>query len=285
MVLARICRELFPNKLIVVGGYHPSARPHDFITDDNLIDYIILGEGELPLKEIASTFPNSGRSSRTQVIGPITFPAEEMVPYCWDLLLDSVSNAFPVKIDCFYIYLSRGCPFGCSFCMEPLKEKGWRPYKPEMAIAEIKNLIERFNPYSIAISDACFGMRPSWRKEFLQRLAELAPKQWLIIETRAEYLDEEDVKLLANLKVEVEFGIESGSPEMLLLMKKTRQPEKFLANFTKISHLMSEHRILHRANMIFNHPGETHKTLEETFAFIDRELENKNSSLIQNPGY
>jgi radical SAM superfamily enzyme YgiQ (UPF0313 family) len=280
MVLARICRELYPNKLIVVGGYHPSARPHDFMTDDNLIDYVILGEGELPLQEIASAFPYSGRPSQTQIIGPVTFPSEKFVPYNWDLVQDLFAKEFPGGIDSFYIYLSRGCPFGCSFCMEPLKERSWRALAPAAALLEIKHVIERFNPFAIALADACFGMRPSWRKEFLRGLAELAPKQWLIIETRAEYLDEEDIKLLSNLKVEVEFGVESGSADMLLLMKKTRQPEKFLANFKKTSHLLSQHGILHRANMIFNHPGETHRTLEETFDFIDHELENKNSSLM-----
>jgi hypothetical protein len=37
---------------------------------------------------------------------------------------------------------------------------------------------------------------------------------------------------------------------------------------------------LHGANLIFNHPGETEETLEETFAWMDSELEMSQSSLI-----
>ena len=39
----------------------------------------------------------------------------------------------------------------------------------------------------------------------------------------------------------------------------------------------------HRANLIFNHPGETRRSLEETFAFMDRELAQKDSHLIWIP--
>jgi radical SAM superfamily enzyme YgiQ (UPF0313 family) len=80
--------------------------------------------------------------------------------------------------------------------------------------------------------------------------------------------------------VEVQFGVESCSPEMLNIMKKTKQPEKFLQRFLEISHIMSEKKVLHRANLIFNHPGETRRTLDETFSFIETELKNKDSYLI-----
>ena len=44
--------------------------------------------------------------------------------------------------------------------------------------------------------------------------------------------------------------------------------------------MLSDYGVLHRANLIFNHPGETRKTLQETFAFIDEELTRTNSSLM-----
>ena len=164
--------------------------------------------------------------------------------------------------------------------MEPLKERRWRAFSPKESVDHVMEVAERFDLYSVAIADACFGMRPSWRKEFLRLMVERQPEFWVVFETRAEYLDEEDIKLLANIKLEIQFGLESGSPDMLRLMKKTRQPEKYLRHFSEISHLLSDHKILHRANMIFNHPGETPKTLNETFAFIDRELETENSYLM-----
>ena len=74
--------------------------------------------------------------------------------------------------------------------------------------------------------------------------------------------------------------VESGSPDMLRLMNKTRRPEKFLADFQRTSRILSEHDIVHGGNLIFNHPGETERTLNETFAYIESGLTNGQSSLM-----
>jgi radical SAM superfamily enzyme YgiQ (UPF0313 family) len=280
MTVARICREIDSRKLIVVGGYHASARPDEFKTEENLVDYVVCGEGELALKELADRFRFVGRPAQTEIIKAPLFAKEHFVGYNWDLVDDFFKKEFPDGIANLYLYLSRGCPFGCSFCMEPLKERKWRAYDPADGVREIRTAAERYRPIGIAAADACFGMKPAWRKEFLRRLADLQPNYWIVFETRPEYLDEEDVDLLKKIKVEVQFGVESCSPDMLRIMKKTRQPEKFLQKFLEISHILSERGVLHRANLIFNHPGETRRTLEETFSFIDSELKNKESSLI-----
>jgi radical SAM superfamily enzyme YgiQ (UPF0313 family) len=280
MSVARICRELYPDKVIVVGGYHATARPQEFITDEHLFDYIITREGEIALKEIADGFYQTGRPPEPQiVIGP-TVANEDIVDYDWDLMESFRSRTAQQPDATGYIYLSRGCPFGCSFCMEPAKDRSWRAYSPEKAVQVLFDFQERFNLFSIGVSDACFGMRRSWRKKFFEILARRKPDFWLVFETRPEYLDSEDIKLLDGLKLELQFGIESGSPEMLLIMKKTRQPEKFLDRFADLSLELSEHKILHRANMIFNHPGETRKTLRETYAYVDRLLERNDSYLM-----
>jgi len=280
LTTARICRQIDSKKLIVVGGYHASARPEEFVTEENLFDFVVCGEGELALRQIAEDFEQSGRPARTKIIKSPTFEGEHFIGYNWDLVDDFFRREFPRGLTNLYLYMSRGCPFGCSFCMEPLKDRRWRAFSPSDGIKELREAAEKYHPAGVALADACFGMRPGWRKEFLRRLVDLRPSYWVVFETRPEYLDAEDISMLANLKVEVQFGVESCSPEMLTLMKKTRQPEKFLNNFRKISHLLSEKGVMHRANLIFNHPGETRRTLEETFKFIDKELENRNSTLM-----
>ncbi len=277
--VARVCRELFPEKLIVVGGYHASARPQEFASEDQLFDYVICGEGEIALRECAEEFARSGRPQSTQIISAPILPGEEFVRHDWSLVDDFVGTHFPDGLYNVYIFLSRGCPFDCSFCMEPLKERKWRAYLPKLAVEEVVTAQQRFEAHSISICDACFGMRPGWRKEFLQRLVELKPEYWLTLETRPEYLDEEDIKLLSHLKVEIQLGIESCSPAMLQIMRKSKQPEHFLREFRRASEMMSQYGVLHRANLIFNHPGETKQTLTETFDFIDA-MSARNSSTL-----
>jgi radical SAM superfamily enzyme YgiQ (UPF0313 family) len=280
LATAQIARELYPDCLIVVGGYHPSARPDDFRTSDNVIDYVVCGEGELALTDIARRFSAHGRPSQTEVVDGPALQPEDYVEVTWDLANSTTKSTTQDGFGTICVYLSRGCPFNCSFCVESLKEQSWRPHTPLSAIEEIRTAAERYHPAAIAIGDACFGVRSDWRKEFLRRLADLAPSYWVFFETRPEYLDPEDIAILQRLRVMIQFGIESCSPTILRLMNKAKQPDKYLARFRETSDVLSRNGVLHGANLIFNHPGETQQTLEETFAFIDTELETGGSSLI-----
>ncbi|MEW6051014.1 MAG: radical SAM protein [Candidatus Zixiibacteriota bacterium] len=280
MSVARIARELHPDRLIVVGGYHPTARPDDFVTADNLFDYVVRGEGELALRDIVQSFSTQGRpAATTTVIGPTVYP-EQFPAVDWDIIDGLMKTEVPGQMNTLTIYLSRGCPFECSFCMESLKDHCWRPLSPSVAVTQIREVIRRYNPAAVGLGDACFGVRPEWRKEFLSRLADLHPTCYILFETRPEFLDHDDIEVLSGLKAEVQFGVESCSPMMLRIMNKSKQPEKFLDKFRQVSHLLSEREVVHGANLIFNHPGETQRTLEETFDFVDAELDRGPSSLI-----
>ena len=49
MTLAALAREQWPQALIMVGGYHPSAKPDDYVYDGSPVDVCVVGEGERPL--------------------------------------------------------------------------------------------------------------------------------------------------------------------------------------------------------------------------------------------
>lgn len=279
LMTARICRELYPDKLIVVGGYHPSARPEEFVTDDQLFDFVICQEGELALKQIIDQY-SFRRREKTEVVKGALFTEEHFVPMKWELVDGFVDTYFPEGISIVYLYLSRGCPFSCSFCMESLKDHKWRAFSPEQSVKDLMEAARRFRVKSLSVADACFGMKSKWRKEFLKLLVEAKPEFWIALETRPEFLDEEDIKLLADLKVEVQIGVESCSPTILSIMNKSKQAERFLRQFSEVSGILSRCGVHHRANMIFNHPGETKTTMEETFAFMDRELSRQDSTLV-----
>ena len=66
-------------------------------------------------------------------------------------------------------------------------------------------------------------------------------------------------------------------------MHKSRAPQKFLDAFVRVSRELSSRGIIHRGNLLFNHPGETEATLEETFAFVDGCLGPEHSTLMWVP--
>ncbi len=85
IMVARIFRELYPDKLIVVGGYHPMARPDEFFSDEQLFDYIVTGEGERAFHSIIDEFASSGkRPGKTTIVPGVTTKSDEFVPYNWD---------------------------------------------------------------------------------------------------------------------------------------------------------------------------------------------------------
>jgi len=277
--VARAAREIDSSTPIVVGGYHPTARPNDFATPEQLFDYVVTGEGEHVLRELVAE-PTLQRPSKPTVINGRTVTADDFVSVDWGYVDTLAARHFPDGIDNVYMYLSRGCPFGCSFCMEPMKDRRWRAYDPVESVNMVCNAAARFKARAVALADACFGMRPGWRRTFLSEMVRRNPDFWIVLETRPEYLDETDMDLLSHLKVEVQFGLESGSSDILRLMNKTKQPAKYLDCFRRVSTALSERKVLHRANMIFNHPGETEATLRETFEFIDSMLTVRESYLM-----
>jgi len=215
----------------------------------------------------------------TVVDGPTILP-EQFVGMNWEIVDRLIETNFPGGVGTLCIYLSRGCPFECTFCVESLKDRCWRPFPPDQAIEQLRIAGERYPLQAVAIGDACFGVNREWRKEFLRLLLDLKPSYWVLLETRPEFLDREDVEALAQLKTEIQFGIESCSLKMLKIMNKTKQPERFLERFRELSHQLSDLGVVHGANLIFNHPGETQETLEETFAFMDAEFDRGQSALI-----
>ena len=67
--IAEMIRELHPNAVIMVGGYHPSARPLDYVFDGSPFDVAVVGEGEKPLVRVIESVAG-GAPLRQVVLGP-----------------------------------------------------------------------------------------------------------------------------------------------------------------------------------------------------------------------
>lgn len=102
-------RELIPEATIVVGGYHASARPLDFLDADSPIDHVVVGDGERPLQAIMQSVIRGVRYPGA-VVGPLpTMQMSEQPPYDWSLLEQYRTLARTGRRQA-EIYLSRGCP-------------------------------------------------------------------------------------------------------------------------------------------------------------------------------
>lgn len=263
MGFAKAVRKTRPGAWIVVGGYHATHRPEDFLRSGSPFDQVVVGEVEnwtARLRRVKGDFRGGGRGGRlvtgakSHPVKPAKIPTE--VPYYRDA-------RGARSLGCF---LSTGCPYACRFCLE--YRRRWNALPVDAAIDYVKRIMDGAGPKLILFYDACFGADKIWRRAFLRRLAALNPTTGFWMETRPELLEEEDVDLLGSLRVRVDFGIESFSEGMLAIMNKARNPGKFLGQFLRVHGRLNRCRIPHQAFLILNHPGETRRTLAEAERYI-----------------
>lgn len=267
--VADICKGINHRSTIVVGGYHPSALPGDFIYERSPFDFIVTGEGEVALVKICKN--EERKDAGTKIIHGTPLLLDKEFATDWKhykyTRLSSADN----------IYLSRGCLYSCAFCMEGCKgHKTWRSYSVVRAIEKIKEIIEVLKPKMIAICDACFGFNKTWRRKFLYELVKHKIDTNLWAETRIDLLDKEDIDLLSKLNFSITFGLESGSEEMLCIMRKTNKPKAYLKKCEDVISYLNKKQVPYNILLIFNHPGETLATYDRSVGFFSSMISRQN---------
>src|SRR5690606_5824292 len=169
MALARFIKRCFPQVPLVTGGYHASALPDDVLFDGSPFDAVVVGEGERPMLELVRTLLG-GQALERRAYGPDQIEElDTLPPYAWDLL----DRYWPRARDIgrkFQVYLARGCPYHCTFCMERAKSGyKWRAYSSERAVDELRRLarVTDLSHWVVNIADPLFGFRRRWRREVL----------------------------------------------------------------------------------------------------------------------
>ncbi|MHC4830131.1 MAG: B12-binding domain-containing radical SAM protein [Planctomycetota bacterium] len=258
--IARVQKSLDPSVPVIVGGYHPTALPDDFREPPGRFDYVVVGEGEIALVDILAEGPVVQAEPSVRLGAPLPLEQEE-------LDFDGFPYSEPHVFD---IFLSRGCPFPCEFCVEPelvqLRGSTWRHYSWEKTEALLRDLIERRDARMISINDALFGAKKSYRQKIFELLSryEHPPTVWC--ETRVDLLEEADDDYLAQLPIQIDVGLDAITPESIRRMAKSRHPEAYLQSFQRYCVAMGERGAAVKAYLIVDYPGETLETLGQTVA-------------------
>lgn len=270
-VLARAIKQQLPAAWLVTGGYHPSARPADFCGRQSPFDFVTVGDGEHPLVELVRAMADGKRPAERMLPQQSLADPSEVMPYPWRKLARYIEPAKERRLE-VELYLSRGCPYNCSFCMERAKrDVSWRALSPLDAVQELHRADRDLDlrGRTLRILDPLFGLRDSWRKEFLAALADKplrAEKVWLVL--RADLIDREDMVLMARANVACGFGLESGDPDQLLRIRKTGKLSGFLERMLDIAQWARELGVPWGANIITGHPGETESSMRVSATYM-----------------
>lgn len=244
--ILKMCKELYPNATLVVGGYHATAVPEDFLDDEIPVDFIIRGEGEIALRNIIT---QNGKDLPKVILGtPLNMTEEKPLRY----------DLYPYKTDELYISLSRGCFHKCAFCVQ--SDDFPNPYR-KMDIDKIKDKIVRATEYfpikRLLFSDPIFGIDMKGTEQLVEFLSNKYPNYTYWAETRIDRTTEDLIKCLSKLQIDLHFGVESLADDTLLnLMTKTKNAEQYNEAFFKTIEYCQKYNVLGLFGFIMNYPGE-----------------------------
>jgi len=276
----RLCKNKFPEMVIVLGGNHPTCVPE--IVNEECIDYVVRGEGEETCYELVNAILER-KFDKIEKIKGISFkknkkivhnPPRERFDFSkapWPIrkkeILEKIKCAPlcyppPDKQKCAaQIAYSRGCPFKCEFCVSPLVFPGKVIYrKAEDVVNEIEFLQKNFGTNFLFFNDLTFNANPQKVKELCEEIVSRNLKIYWFAYCSV-HINNEIIKHMANAGcTRIGTGVESFIDEILEIYK-SQQNLKLAKKSLKI---IDSYGILNRVYIMIGYPEETKQMLEET---------------------
>lgn len=272
--LARI-KEVHPTVKIIVKGA-PFLTYNTNVTYENpFVDYVIIGEAEMTLKDILEGAPNSeilGIAYTDNNMQPVKNDPRpfienlDVLPFPARHLVDNSVYKRPDngKVQAV-IKVSRGCPYHCFFCLAtPVSGINVRKRSAENIIAEIKECVEKYNIKNFIFWSDIFNIDKNWTIDLCKKIIESGLKITWSANTRANTIDDEMAKWMYKSGCRlVSIGVESGSQEILdnigkkITLDEIRHTVKTLKN----------NKIKIYNYFVIGLPWETEKTVNDTINF------------------
>ena len=262
----------------IIGGVHITALPGSF---DKSMNLGVIGEGESTFLDILNYFDGKevNQKDLKKIQGIIYWKNNEIITNKRRKLIKNLDDIPPPAKELINIkrnsnapiISSRGCPYRCVFCSNPLFwSRTVRMHSAEYVINEIKELIERYNPKYIQFWDDLFILNIKRLREIADfiRKNRINKKVGFIISARANLITEEVARLLKEMNViEVAIGFESGSEEILKYLKQGTTTVNDNYNAIKI---IKKYKINVTGFFIIGAPMDTKKTIRQTLNFIKK---------------
>lgn len=247
LAVARILKNINPNIKILLGGPEVSYDYQDVIIRDE-VDYIIVGEGEIPFANFLKNYPNVSlvpnlvyKENGEVKFFPqqVTFDVNELAginPYINDPVADLQNKVC-------YIETSRGCPYKCEFCLASLDNKV--RYLP---IEDIKRnlayLIEHGR--TIKFLDRTFNVKKDFTIDIFQFILERKkPGQVFQFEITADIVHPDIVKFIQDEVppgvFRFEIGIQTVNQKANLQVSRKQNFEKTSAVIKQLDNKIEMH--------------------------------------------
>ena len=266
-------------KTVVWGGQLPSMQT-ELVLENDYVDIVSLGEGEITWKELADCYENKRNLSDVSGIaykinGKPVFNAcrdfsdlRDMPISDWSLI--DVPKYMQTYLGCkkmMYIYSSKGCPCRCAFCSNVNFHKSTHRKRPnEYVIEEIKHLIDNYGLDGVFFSDELWCIKKSDMLDFCQRIHDNSLDFHWGVQLRIGIFNEDDFQTMYDAGCRwIFFGVESGSSEMLEKIHKNIDKDKIKPTIEALKKI----GITSICSYIIGFPDETVEQLKDTVKLIN----------------
>lgn len=264
-----------PDLFVVMGGPHASFRAVETLKELPGLSAVAVGEGEQTAADLARrlggdlspvaglVFKKNGRIIQNPARPPMTdittlpAPARHLIPM----------GRYRALGLCPTMTTSRGCPFKCIFCVGRKMVGARVRYRNPRQVVDELAFLAGLGFHQINLADDLFTANP---KHCLSVCKEIMDRGLKVKWTSFARVDTVTLPVLTAMKEAgcsaVSFGVESGDPAVLKIVKKGITLDQVLAAVD----MCNRAGLLPHASFILGLPGETPETLKATVAFGEK---------------
>ncbi|OGR47131.1 MAG: hypothetical protein A2X33_02490 [Elusimicrobia bacterium GWA2_51_34] len=276
---AKTAKRVNKNIHVCLGGPHISIYPEETLNFPE-VDSVVMGEGEYIFadllraiihgKDLSSVkgimFKNNGKVISTgsrdliENLDELPFPARHLTPInkYWSIL----SRFSPVTT----IITSRGCPYKCIFCERPHLGKKFRFRSADNVVNELQAAVES-GIKGFSFYDDTFTLNRNRVHDICDDVIKRKLNISWSIRARVDSVDEAMLKKLKSAGCSsIHFGVESGNPDILRVLKKDIGLDQIKSAFYWSRKL----GIKTLGYFMLGNPTETRDQILETIAFAKK---------------
>lgn len=276
LLLAEFVKKVYPDAIIVFGGPHVTFMYEETLSND-CVDIVVRREGEETMLELADYFVRK-RGSLDDIKG-IVYKANGKIvrtaarPMMQDLDklpfptrdIPDLDGILDPRFSSTCVITSRGCPGRCKFCAAAALSGGkFRLRSVDNVVAEVTEL-KRQGAKVIFLADDTVSSDIPRLLILCQALKDIGI-EWGA-ECRIDAMTRDLAKTLADSGCRsLQFGVESGSQELLDKMRKD-------ITLKQVEHAVkctTEAGLAVMCSLMLGLPEDTLETMQQTIDFADR---------------
>ena len=261
-------KKVSPRTVIILGGPEVTYNSAEILEQNSCIDFCICGAGERSLAELLQRI-ELGKSVNdidgvsyvcngeivSRGISKVSF-CDTVSPYTEEML-----SFCSGKI--FYYESSRGCPFGCSYCLSSCDDGVM--YLSVSRVFEELTAIVKAGYKLIKFVDRTFNANAKRSYEIVEFIINNTGDATFHFEIGADLLTDELIKLLATAppgKIQLEAGIQSTNEKTLEAINRKAD----LVNlFKRVRQLVNVGNIHMHVDLIAGLPFEDYRSFSQSF--------------------